>query len=406
MRAKIFIGAAVLLTLLVAGYTIRTLPTLETGTQSPGRAVIPYARCIAAPGLVESESGQRNLSYEIPGILKVVNVQEGQSVKAGELIAELENADAIARLESASADLAAAEAQLKIATGNLAAEIQRAHCEVDRLKADVALMEAGPRKEEIARSRAEQRVAEAEAHRMTEDAARLADPAGVKSGAWTDADRTRLQWTAEAAKGRLDVAKANQSLLENGYRREEIDRSRAALSVAEAELSQYESTQIYKLAAATAQVKQAKSKLNLAEADLVKTRLYSPIAGVVVWKFMHAGEAVDPTHPTPVVAVADLSHLRVRADVDEADYPQIVKNQPVRVAADAFSGAFFTGKVQRIADSAGQKRFSTGESKERMDVKVVETVIALDDKCPFKLGLRVTVYFDLEMPAKAKIDSK
>lgn len=402
-RGRIFAGAAVLLTLVVAAYSFHATRSQDSVAPPAANPAIPFARCVAAPGLVESETGLRNLSFEIPGLLKSVGVQEGQTVKAGELIAELENADVLARVDSAGADLAVADAQLRIASENFTAEIQRAHCEVDRLKAEMALTEAGPRKEELARAQAEQRVADAESRRVAEDAARLADPAGVKSGAWTEADQSRLKWTAAAAKGRLDAAKANQSLLESGSRQEEKDRARATLAIAEAQLKQFEATQPFKLAAAQAQVKQAKAKLKLAEADLAKTRLHAPIGGVVVWKFLHAGEAVDLMHPTPVVAVADVARLRVRADVDEADYPQIVKGLPARISADAFSGKFFTGKVQRIADSAGQKRFSTGEAKERMDVKVVETVIALEENCPFKLGLRVTVYFDLgNAPAAPK----
>jgi HlyD family secretion protein len=397
-RARLVTAAAVLLTLGVAGYTFHATRSQDGSATQATSAAIPLARCIAAPGLVESESGLRNLSFEIPGILKSVCVQEGQNVKAGELIAELQNADVLARVDSAGADVAVAEAQLRISSENFAAEIKRAHCEVDRLKAELALIEAGPRKEELARAQAEQRVADAEARRVAEDAARLADPAGVKSGAWTEADQSRLKWTAAAAKNRLDAAQANQSLLESGSRQEEKDRARATLAIAEAQLKQLEATQPFKLAAAQAQVKQAKAKLNLTEADLAKTRLHAPIGGVVIWKFLHAGEAVDPMHPTPVVAVADVSRLRVRADVDEADYPQIVRGLPARISADAFSGKFFSGKVQRIADSAGQKRFSTGEAKERMDVKVIETVISLEENCPFKLGLRVTVYFDLGTP--------
>jgi len=121
------------------------------------------------------------LRHEVPGILRAVHVEEGQKIKAGELIAELENSDTTARRDSVLADLAVSEAQLKIVNGNLAAEIVRAQCEVARLKADAALMEAGPRKEEIGRAQAERRVADAEARRGAEDAARFADPAGVKA---------------------------------------------------------------------------------------------------------------------------------------------------------------------------------------------------------------------------------
>jgi len=393
LRKWIFIVVAVALTLSLTGATFKMSQDIAKETLPPSNN-FPHARNIVAPGLVESESGQRHLSYEIPGILKSVTVHEGQRVQAGDLIAELENSDASARVLSAQADFAMAEAQLKIDMGNRTAEIEKATYQIDRLKAELALLDAGARKEEIARMHAERRVAEVEAQRALQDAARFADPAGLKSGAWSEAEISRLQWNSEAAKGRLEMAKASQSMLENGYRKEEKDRARASLASAEAELSQLISTQPFKTAAAQAQVVQAKAKLSIAEASLAKTRLFSPINGVVVWKYLHAGEAVDPTHPTPVVAVADTSQLRVRADVDEADYPLIRKGQLVHVAADAFRQKTFTGKVQRVSESAGQKRFSTGEAKERMDVKVVETIIVLDESCPFKLGLRVTVNFE------------
>jgi hypothetical protein len=50
---------------------------------------------------------------------------------------------------------------------------------------------------------------------------------------------------------------------------------------------------------------------------------------------MHGGEAIDAMQRQPVAAIADLARLRIRASVDEADYPHIVKGQSAKISADA-----------------------------------------------------------------------
>lgn len=357
---------------------------------------MPFTHCIAAPGLVESESGRLNLSFEMPGKLKKVCVEEGQALKAGDLVAELENSDLTAQFNSAKADVKMAEAQLKILANDLDAEILRAQREVERLKAESSMMEVGPRREEIDRALAEVHVAEAESRLAGEDAARFASPQGVKSGAWSEAERDRSARLAEAAAARVEVARARHAALANGSRPEEKDRARAMLAGAETELKRMESTRPHRLTSAEAQLAQTKARLEMAEAQLAKTRLYAPIDGTVVLKFMHTGEAVDALRREPVAAIADLSRLRIRADVDEADFPKIAPGQTVKITAEAFDNKYFNGKVERVCNSAGQKRFATGEARERNDVKVVETLIKLDADCPFKLGLRVTTYFEMQ----------
>ena len=58
----------------------------------------------------------------------------------------------------------------------------------------------------------------------------------------------------------------------------------------------------------------------------------------------------------------------------------------------------YAGTVETISPVTGQKRFSTGEAKERQDVKIIESIITFDTPPPasaMKLGLRVTAYFEL-----------
>jgi hypothetical protein len=74
------------------------------------------------------------------------------------------------------------------------------------------------------------------------------------------------------------------------------------------------------------------------------------------------------------------------------------------VTADALKERgipFVPGTVVLRGSEAGQKRFSTGEAREKMDVKVVQTIVRLetaDKPCPFLLNLRVDVYFEDRAP--------
>jgi HlyD family secretion protein len=391
---------AALSTLLLAGATYRSAsdasPKAATPEAPHSRTTTPYARFIGAPGLVEASSGLLNLSFELPGKLKVVLVDEGQSVKAGQLIAELENADLEAKLQGACAELNMAETAQKILEQDIVAEIARSTQEVERLKAEAAKMDAGPRAEEIARAQAEVHIAEADAKRMSEEAERFADEQGLKSGAWTVADRDSRRHQADAARGKLDLAAAQLQELKSGYRAEDRATAKAVLASAAADLTRLEATREMRLDVAKNRVLQARSQANISEAELRKSKLFSPINGRVVWKFMRTGESIDALRRQPIVAVADCSQLRVRAYIDEADFPRIMPGQNVKIRAEAYDDQLFDGMVERVGASAGEKPFSTGEAKERNDVKVIETIVKLGPNCPLKLGLRVTASFELK----------
>jgi len=350
---------------------------------------------VAAPGLVESASGLRKLSFEMAGKVKRVVVDEGETVRTGQLLAELENTDLAARVESARADVAAAKAQLGITGESLETDVIRAQKEVDRLKAELAMLEAGPRKEEIAAARAQAAVAEADANRALEDQQKYRDPTG-RYESWSKQLYDQAMRQAQAAAARHDAARARLQELEAGTRPEEIERARAVLASAQAELARQAATQPLRMDAVRAQLAQACAELQRAEAELNKTLLVSPIDGTVVWKFLDGGEAIDAIQRRPVLAIADVSRLRVRASVDEADYPRIRAGQKVRIAADAFPDEFFSGVVERVGRSAGEKPFTTGEARERLDVRVIETIVKLDDASRLKLGLRVRAFFDAE----------
>jgi HlyD family secretion protein len=104
-------------------------------------------------------------------------------------------------------------------------------------------------------------------------------------------------------------------------------------------------------ARATSEV--SKAKLKVIQANLERTRLSAPFAGVVAEVNGEIGEFVTPSPvgiPTPpAVDLMDISCLYVSAPIDEVDAPRIRIEMKANISLDALAGEVFAGKVKRIA---------------------------------------------------------
>ena len=105
-----------------------------------------------------------------------------------------------------------------------------------------------------------------------------------------------------------------------------------------------------------------------------------------------AGESVSTQFDSPIVTLADRSSVRVRMDVDETDVARIRVGQPAYVTADAFGTRRFPGKVLRVGQLLGKKNVRTDEPTERVDQKVLETLVELEDGRDLPIGLRVRAF--------------
>lgn len=352
---------------------------------------ISSVRFVTAPGLVESSGGLRDMAFQMPGQIKTVLLEEGEHVRKGQLLAELENEECIARVAAVHAEVGVAQGRLRALEGDLEAEGLRARYEVARLKAEWDCLRAGAREEELDKARCEAKAAELEWKRRADDAMRYETHPTVSS----EQERVMTRGLAEITQAQFQAVRAKLRELEAGARKEDQDKAEALLHSAEADFARAQGTREARLATARKEIEHASAKERMAEAELNKTRLVAPIDGVVVWKFRHPGETVGVLPPERVLTVADISALRVRADVDETDFAKIRTGQNVLVTADAFGTQSFSGRVAGVSCAAGEKRFSTGEAKEHRDVRIVETLIAFDQAPPLKLNLRVTVHFYL-----------
>ena len=154
-------------------------------------------------------------------------------------------------------------------------------------------------------------------------------------------------------------------LVKQGPRREEIDQAAAALAQAKA---QYElvrkGPRQETIDQARANVRQAAAALTMAQVKLSYAKVYSPLNGVVLSKNIEPGEYVAPG--TPVVTVADLDNIWLRAYVDEMDLDLVKLNQAAEITTDSKPGKTYAGRVGFIASEAEFTPKTVQTEKERV----------------------------------------
>jgi HlyD family secretion protein len=142
-----------------------------------------------------------------------------------------------------------------------------------------------------------------------------------------------------------------------------------------------------------AQVASARGDLSFARVNLEKLKVRAPIDGTVLQININPGELAAPSAPQPLLLIANLSTLNVRAELDERDISEIKIGQVALVRADAFPGREFSGTVTSIAPLVEPARLGTRGPNSRSDVDAVEVMVKLAQPGPLTAGMRVDVYF-------------
>jgi RND family efflux transporter MFP subunit len=187
--------------------------------------------------------------------------------------------------------------------------------------------------------------------------------------------------------------------LEDDYARASIDQAKAELKEAE---RKYARTQrlFQSRAIPKSQLEEAETKLDLARARMEQAQslmndmhIASPIRGKVIDRYREAGESVKAG--VPILTVADLSSIRVRAEIDEDDIGGLALGQTAAITSDAYPGRSFSGKVIEIGDQVGKRMIKLEDPSKISDTKILEAKIEIPQDTPFKLGMTVDIKIDL-----------
>ncbi len=174
-------------------------------------------------------------------------------------------------------------------------------------------------------------------------------------------DKTKYKSAVDKARFALESAKAS---LQNAYAKLHlytaiIKRDKALLKATKGSLpsqntwdndwSNYLSAKA-DVQEAKAKIRQAESELAIANYNLSKTTIYSPVDGIVLERNIDPGQTVAASFQTPILfkIAKDLTKMELRASIDEADIAQVKAGQNAYFTVDAYPNKKFNAKVRMV----------------------------------------------------------
>jgi HlyD family secretion protein len=301
--------------------------------------VVAAAACNRAPADAAArvsgyvEATEVRVAPEVGGRLLEVKVVEGDRINPGDLVA---------RLDASDTELA----------------VRRAEAERDQALAQLALLRAGSRPEDIRQAssqaqsaQADVRGAQAELDAAIADLERFENLLRVNAGSVKQRDdattrRDVAQSRLRAAQERAQAASDALARVRAGARPQEIDGARARVAAVEAQIASLQKT------AADAVVK-------------------APVGGIVTAKLLDAGEMAAPR--TPIAVITDLDHAWANLYVDERLVPQLKIGQAATIVTDA--GQRLPGTITFISPKAEftPRNVETAEERSKLVYRVKVT---------------------------------
>src|SRR5512134_2723106 len=287
--------------LVLGGMALAGLGALAlNGQYLPGRSAAPAAATpasptadvpwiAAAPGRVEPKAGEVRIGAGMLGRVVEVLARVNDRIEEGELLVRLDDDEARARLAAAEAEAGGRRQERDNAPATSGRE--------DIRKAEDAVFNA-ERAETGARYELDFALAAKRAGTIKEQS--LADARRRYTTAKERLERERLAFASAQAKANLPAP----------------NRAESGLSASRAQVS-------------------------AAEAALDKTRIRAPMAGTVLQVPAKLGEIVAPSPEQPLIVIGDMSLLRVKAEIDEADVSKIKVGQKAFVRSISYPGREF-----------------------------------------------------------------
>jgi HlyD family secretion protein len=276
-------------------------------------------RSISEPGTVKAFD-YADLYAKVSGYLQEQNVDIGDSVTPGQLLAKLFAPELVQAVEQSKAELAQAQAQRNLAEAS-----------IDRAKADVKAADS----------------------RVNEKQADFKRATAYLAFRQIEYERIRDLYSLRAIEEKL----VDQNVKERDAALEARNAAKAAIQTAQSDLDAKKA----KVAEAQADLANASAKIDVTKAVLAKAAVFvnyleirSPYKGVITERSFHVGDfirAAGPGERIPVLIVAETDKMRVVMKMPEAYVRYTAPGNSAVVELDALAGREFHAKVSRIGNS-------------------------------------------------------
>ena len=290
------------------------------------------------------ETTQANLSFQVPGRVVKVNVQEGQSVAKNQIIAELDRAEFESRYDQAKANLDRAQRTKQQLETVLDIDKKTLPSEVAREKAAVNS------------ARDTLKDAEKNYNRFEEL---------FSKGVITEKERDSVKLAYEVSQSRLTESESMLKLAQGNLTR--IDAAKQDIEVA------------------SAQINSINASLNQASIQLDYTQLKSPMDGVITSRNVEPGETVNPGRE--VITISDLARVDLKIFVDETEIGKVRPGQKVDVKVDTFPGKTYPGSVSFVSPEGEFTPKIIQTKKERVKLVYLVKVSIANPNFELKSGM-------------------
>src|SRR5215475_855928 len=322
-KKKLIIGGGFMAAIVLAGFYFwgddSSTPQYLTARVERGN----LRNTVTATGALQAVTTVQ-VGSQASGTISALYADFNSTVKKGQVIAQLDPAQAKAQVDQARANLEQAKASL----ANARAAVTDAQAKNLAARSTVQNNQAGV-------SGAEANVAVLKAQQDDAMSLLKQQESLLKSGvvAQRDYDVAMTAYKTAEAKYNQAVAQLNQAKLT------EQSSSSAGIAQSQATVDQ-----------AKAQVQQSQAALSLAEVNLSHTTITSPIDGVVVSRDVNVGQTVAASlsAPTLFTIAQDLTQMQVIANIDQADIGLVEQAKGVKFSVDAFPGKEFDGKIEEM----------------------------------------------------------
>jgi membrane fusion protein, multidrug efflux system len=307
------------------------------------------------------ESDSVTVSPQVAGTIATLDVADNQAVRAGQVLAVIDDRPFRAALAKAQADVASAEAKL----GDVGAEIAEQVANVASSRAVIA-----------------------------------ADHAAV---GFAQADATRYARLSRTGFGTVQTAERTAAALSESEAR--LTRDEAALTAAERQIGVLAAER----AMAAASLKAAEAEQQSAALNLSYTVIKAPVTGVVGDRGVRLGAYVAPG--TPLLQVVPMGgQIYLTANFKETDLARMKTGEPVSFTVDTFPGHEFRGTVESLAPGSGSQfallppENATGNFTKIVQRVPVKIVLAASDPLVGKLrpGLSVEATVNTAAPPSSE----
>jgi HlyD family secretion protein len=361
---RLAIAIAMLASLSVASISVFiVLKFRDIDNQKPANPAIimPEIKTVTALGRIEPEGEVIKLSAAISGegsrVAKIL-VQEGDMIKAGQVIAILDNSDRLqAELTEAKAEVRIIQSKIaQIQAGAKPGEIIAQRAIINRLAAE-SQGDIDSQKATLEKLQAELLNAEAENKRYQEL---------YREGAISASQKDSKNLNVETAKKSLQAAQSQLKKLKLS--------SQQKIKEASATLNQISEVRKVDVEVAIAELNRADTVVKKATINLQQAYVKSPENGQVFEIYTHPGELISNNG---IADIGKTSQMYVVAEVYESDITKIMQGKQVRIVSDTFDQELH-GKVERIGLQVRKQNLTNTDPSSNIDNRIVKVHIRLN----------------------------